>query len=201
MSLKLVTDAVQEPFTVEEVKHHLRIEVSADDAMVAAYALAARQFVEAQTRRALMQQTWDYSIDYEYPYYGGYKCIRMPRNPVISVSSFKYIDDNGSEQTLAANQYTVVSREHYSYIVEAYDVTWPTLRTVPNAITIRFTAGYVDDTSSPQIPNPPHDLKQAVLLLTGHLYENREATTPMNMRDLPMGLQALMSPYMQADFA
>lgn len=38
-------------------------------------------------------------------------------------------------------------------------------------------------------------IKSAVLLTVGHLYANREATTPRQLADLPMGVQFLLQPF------
>ena len=76
-----------------------------------------------------------------------------------------------------------------SFIVPAYDVTLPTIRYVPNAVTVRFVAGYVDDSVSPQVPNPPEELCEAIVLLAGAWYEDRE-----NGR-VPDGVESLISPH------
>jgi len=41
----------------------------------------------------------------------------------------------------------------------------------------------------------PKAIKQALLLLIGHLYENREAVTTANLNELPMAVNALLYPY------
>ncbi|WP_025740869.1 head-tail connector protein [Salinivibrio socompensis] len=39
------------------------------------------------------------------------------------------------------------------------------------------------------------DIKHAVLLMVGHLYANREATTTEAVKQLPLGMHFLISPY------
>ena len=41
----------------------------------------------------------------------------------------------------------------------------------------------------------PASLKQAALLIIGHLYENRESTTTEALKMIPMGVRYLMHPY------
>lgn len=41
----------------------------------------------------------------------------------------------------------------------------------------------------------------ALNLLIGHLYENREQTTPLTLNELPMGISALLMPYTHVRFA
>ena len=200
MSLSLVTGPTQEPVTIEEAKQHMRIEVSADDAMVAAFVLAAREWVEGQIKRSLITQTFDYFIDWDWPTVGYTDRIMLPINPVQSVASISYIDDNGATQTLAASQYTVVARESGSYVEPAYNVDWPSVRCVPNAIVVRFTAGYIDTTTSPQVNKVPFPLRTAVLMMAAHMYENREATTVRNINEAPLAVETLISPYRDARF-
>jgi uncharacterized phiE125 gp8 family phage protein len=186
MALELVTGPTQEPVTLTEAKAQLRLDIADDDGLLAGYLLAAREYIEGQTKRDLVTKTWDYTIDYGWPVRGLRQYIRLPVNPVQSVTSVSYVDEAGATQTLASDQYTVMSRMTYSAIVPAYDVTWPTTRRVPDAVTVRFVSGY---------ENCPQDLKLAVMLLAGHFYENREAVSGKAMSEVPLAFDALISPY------
>lgn len=192
MALTIVTDVTEEPVTLDEQKAHLRLDTDDDDAYLSKCIIAARQWVEGQTKRAIMDQTWDLGIDYEWPCkYGVYR-IDFPLNPIPTLTSpstiiISYVDSNGDTQTLAETQYTVATRTHHSFIVPAYDVTWPTVRCVPDAITVRFQAGDSD--------NIPRDLHQAVMMLAGHYYENRETGVKA-----PEAVESMISPYRRAVF-
>ena len=191
MALSLVTDVTSEPVSVDDQKVHLRLDSDADDAYVARCIKAARQWIEGQTKRAIMPQTWDYSIDFGWPHRYGFHRIDYPLNPVAVesspiVDSVTYVDDDGNSQTLAVSQYTVVARTNNSYLVPAFDVTWPTVRNVPNAITVRFVAGY---------STVPEDLNRAVMILAGYYYEIRETGA-----DAPESVEALISPFRAATF-
>ena len=191
MALSLVTDVTAEPVSVDDQKMHLRLDSDADDSYVAICIKAARQWIEGQTKRAIMSQTWDYSIDFGWPHRAGLHRIDYPLNPVAvqaspTIDSVTYIDDDGNSQTLAVSQYTVVARTNNSYLVPAFDVTWPTVRNVPNAITVRFVAGY---------STVPEDLNRAVMILAGYYYEIRETGV-----DAPESVEALISPFRAATF-
>ena len=57
------------------------------------------------------------------------------------------------------------------------------------ATIVRYRAGYADGA----VPAP---IRHAILLMVGHLYENRMAVTvATGMTALPMGVDALLSPY------
>ena len=186
MALELVTGPTQEPVTLTEAKAQLRLDIADDDGLLAGYLIAAREFIEGQIKRDLVPKTWDYTIDWAWPTRGFRQHIRLPLNPVQSVTSIAYVDEAGATQTLASNQYTVAARANYSYIAPAYDVTWNTTRRVPDAVTVRFVSGYADC---------PQDLKVAVLMLAGHFYENRETVAGKTMTEVPFSVEALISPY------
>ena len=187
MSLTLVTDLAYEPVSLEEQKEHLRLDITADDHYVSSCITAARGFIEGQVKRSLMPKTYDYNIDYCWPYKDGAIRIDFPLNPVTSVTSISYVDSDGATQTLAASQYTVVAREFNSYIVAAYNVSLPDVRWVPNAITVRFVTG-----NSSTVPD---ELRRAIMILAGHYYENRETSM-----DAPIAIEALISPFRKATF-
>ena len=194
MSLSLVTDVTEEPVSLDEEKAHLRLDTDDDDAYLAGCIAAARVWVEGQTKRAILPQTWDYTVDYDWPEKDGWHRIELPLNPVKAITgtspevfSITYTDTDGATQTLAQSQYTLVSRTHCSYIVPAYNVTWPTVRCVPNAITVRFVAGDAD--------NVPQELHRAIMILAGYYYENRETG-----KGAPDAVEALISPFRRVAF-
>ena len=188
MSLALVTDVTEEPVSLDEMKAHLRLDIDDDDAYLAGCITAARTWVEGQTRRAILPQTWAMSIDYCWPVRKGYHQIDIPMNPLVSVTSISYVDENGASQTLASSQYTVVARRHHSYIVPAYGVSWPNIRSVPNAVTVTFLAGVADQV--------PQELHRAMMILAGVYYEMRETAAKA-----PEAVEILVSPYRKANFA
>lgn len=190
-ALNLVTGPSQEPVTLEGVKLHARIDYDADDELIVEFISTAREWVEGQTKRALVTQTYDLYLDYGFPTnQDGQPCIRLPVNPVASVSSITYKSESAPspETTLAASQYIAVTRKYGSYIVPAYNVDWPTPRRVPEAVTVRFVAG--ESASS-----VPSGLCTAIKLLATHLYERRDLIMDEALREIPYGVEALISPY------
>ena len=185
MSLTLVTAPTSEPVTLQAAKDHLRLDIDDDDSLILSLITAARQWIEGQTKRSLISQVWDQKIDGNWPWKHGGPRIELQKNPVISVSSITYVSGASPNPTLGTDQYTAVTRNYGSYIVPAYGVTWPTVRCVPDAITVRFTAGYST------VPEP---LKHAILMLVAHWYERREATES-SVTPIPYGVDALISPY------
>lgn len=203
-----VTAPAEEPLTLAEAKAHLRVDASNEDDLIAALIVAARELAETRQRRALVTQTWDLTLD-RWPYGGGYydRAIRqmgpgsplwlpntgqlpieLPRPPLQSVTSIAYVDPEGNSQTLDPSAY-VVSTGTPGRIAPAYGLTWPSIRNQIDAVTIRYVAGYGAASAVPKAT------KQAILLLVGHLYENREAVAVnvgANILELPMGVEALL---------
>ncbi len=184
MGLVLVTAPGVEPVSLAEAKSHLRVDTTDDDALITALITAAREQVENDTRRALVTQTWDYVLD-AFP--SGSEIV-LPLPPLQSVTSITYRDKDGNSSTFDASNYVVDTAGMFGRVVLKSGVTWPSVTLYPaGAVTVRFVAGYGDAGAVPQ------SLKQAILLLVGHLYENREAAIMGTIvRDLPLGYDALV---------
>jgi uncharacterized phiE125 gp8 family phage protein len=193
MGRVLVTPATLDPISLAEVKAHCRVDISDDDGLLAGFILAARQIAETNLRRALITQTWDVTLDYGWPSQT-WKCARivLPLSPVQSVTSISYVDSSGNAQTLAADQYKVATIETGETAIEpAYGVTWPSIRREMAAVTVRFVAGYGAQPGA--IPEP---IRQGMLMLIGHWYENRETVNVGNITtELPFATEMLWFPY------
>lgn len=151
-SLALVTRPTAEPITLAEAREHCRITHELSDAQLAALILSAREWGQGVTRRGFLPQTWDFSLD-EFP------CeIELPMAPVTSVTSVKYVDVSGVEQTLSSSAYEVNLRSVVAKIRPATGYAWPATKVTYNAVTVRFVAGYSAD--HPDLLN----IRQALLL-------------------------------------
>ena len=186
MSLTQITPPTSEPVSLSEAKAHCRVTGSEEDGLIAGYLLAAREYVETHTRRTMLTQTWEQIEDVL-----GDE-IRLRKAPILSITSVRYLDTAGVEQTLAANQYRLIRRATgEAVIVPAFNVTWPVVQAVEAAVTVRFVAGY--GASSGSIPEA---IRQAILLLVGHWYAHREAVTiGAAPAEVPMAVESLLFPH------
>ena len=166
-----------EPITTAEAKTHLRVDGSDDDTFIDGLIESARQSVEADTGRAMVERTYRADVRH------WSDCIVLPRPPLVSVSSIKYYDADNAQQTLAASNYEVDAAG--GRIVEAKDATIPTYYDRFDAWQITFVAGYAAATSPEDYRAPiPEALKAAMKLIIGDLYENRERTAPIRIQEL-----------------
>lgn len=190
--LTLQTAPAIEPVTVPEANHQLGITGDYHDPFVSSLITAARQTVEARTSRALINQTWDYTLDC-FP--TGLDPIYLPKAPLSSVTHVKYYDTSGVQQTLSTNTYKVLSAREPGEILLKYQQEWPYLYSEAGVIEIRFVAGYGAAASS-----VPAALKQAVLLLVTHWFNNREAVLIGSIsKEIELSFEALCSQYLLAD--
>lgn len=191
----LVTAADGEPVSLDEARLHLKVDIDDDDELIVNQIVAARTYLEEICGRAFMSQTFDYSIDGEWPWVLNFergtheRVIEIQKAPLASVTSVTYVDSAGVTQTLAADQYVVDGAGSIGRIYPAYGVYWPSVRCQNRAITVRFVAGYGASDAVPQA------LKQALLLLVSHWFVNREPVTTGIAPTLPMTIDALIAPY------
>jgi uncharacterized phiE125 gp8 family phage protein len=184
MRLSLVSGPTSEPLTLSEVKAHCRVDVTDHDGLLAGYILAAREWVEGYTWRKFVTQTWDCNADR----FGW--CLELPTGPLQSVTSISYVDTAGSVQTVPASDYLVDTKSQVPRITPAYGKVWPVPRFQMNAVTVRAVFGY--STANPM----PEPLRQAMLLLVGHMFEHREGVNVGNIvTEVPIGISAMARPY------
>jgi len=194
-NLTLITGPTVEPVTLAEAKAHLRIDHSEEDSLIEALITAAREHIDGKAGwlgRALVEQTWELSLT-RFPD----DAIRLPLPPLVEVTSVTYVDTAGATQPRSAALYQVL-RHDPALIVPAYGQAWPSTREMPEAVKVRFRAGYEPGSGSPTdyAENVPRPIKQAILLLVAHWYGNREAAAETRaLQPLPFAVMALLAPY------
>jgi uncharacterized phiE125 gp8 family phage protein len=171
MSLILVTGPTVEPLGLQETKDHLRVDGTDDDALIDALIIGAVRYAEKFTGRFLITQTWDWKID-GFPASSA-RALLVPKPPLQTVVQITYVDTDGAPQTWAASEYDVDAPggdlAPRGRIKPAFGEVWPTTRDQMNAATLQITVGYGP------AGNVPADIKHAMLLHVGHLYEHRES--------------------------
>lgn len=184
--VRVITKPADEPITVAAVKERLRIDEDADDDLLAAYlrGCVARIDGPSGIGYAMMTQSWRLTLD-AFPH-----TICLPGAPIKSVDAIKYIDTDGAEQTMDAADYRADLDGDPVRIEPAFGKSWPSIRHVIGAVKIEYTLG--EDDATDVAP----DLIDAVTLLVGHRYANREAVVVgVTATVLPMAVEAIVSEY------
>ena len=179
----IISNPAQEPVTLDEAKLHLRVDDDDDDSLIEATVKAARRYCEIFTRRSFVQQTWRMDLDC-FPF-----CIviEVPKSPLEVVNSINYLDASNVEQTLDLSTVTIdTTTSTPARIVLNEGETWPATINNANAVKIEFVSGYSDTGEC-----VPPTINQAILLLVGHWYENREAVVDGNFKKVPMAVESL----------
>lgn len=168
MATKIITAPSFEPLSVADVSEYLRLDDSPTDTLlISSLITAARQHLENYLNRYIAEQTVELALT-------GWKDKIDLSAPVQSVTSVKYLDENGVEQTLNPNQYLVDTYSEPAAIYPAHDVTYPNLYDQENNVKICYVVGFTSG-GSPDTNPLPDPLKFAMMLIIGDLYANREA--------------------------
>lgn len=190
MTIEVYAEPSEEPVTLTEAKAHLRVTSTDDNDYIESLIRASRERAESYLRRSICTQTLEYSLD-EFP-----AEIDLPRAPVQSVTSITYTDTDGVSQTLSASLYqTNLRGTANGRIKPTVDDAWPSTKSgVYNAVIVRYVAGYSLPSDSPD--SIPRAFKQAILLMVGEMYENREiSVVGATVASLPYTAEKLLAPY------
>ena len=173
---------------VAEFRNHLQLGTGfADDGLQDAVLIpqfrAALARIEGETGKAILQRTFRYAVTawremaHEY----------LPLAPVTDIVSFSVTDRSGGVDVIAPGSYRLCEDAHRPHL-KWLGLVLPTIP-VGGTAEIVFEAGYSADWAG-----VPADLKQAVMILATHFYEDRSG----RMGDrLPVSVASLLKPYRQ----
>jgi uncharacterized phiE125 gp8 family phage protein len=186
MPLVLTSGPAAEPVTVAEAKAHLRVDGSAEDALIASLILTSRLHIETAMGLALITQGWRLELDAWPPA----RAVEVPIRPLQTVGEIRVLDRDGAATVVPAASYLVVTSSTPPRIVPV-DTGWPAPGRPAAAIEIDVTAGF--GSAPGDVPAP---IRQALLLLLAHWYEHRdwiEIGSPETR--IPAAVSDLLLPY------
>jgi len=174
-----------------EIKVHLRLPTSStgENSLLSGLRDAAQNVTENYINRKLTTQTWKIYFD-EFP---SEQAFEIPYPPLVSVPStgIKYTLSSGGSTTFSSTKWNQDIVSEPGRVVLGYNDDWPsnTLET-NNPIEILFNCGY-------KSTNRPQAIKQALLLMIGSWYENREEiiVSGQSFQKMPIGTKSLLDPY------
>lgn len=181
-----------EPITKAEVKLHLDLASgdTSQDTMLDMFIATAREIVEERTGLALIDQTWQLTLD-NWPVnkggeswwdgmretavteiYSYSKDLVLPRYPLQSISS---ITADGNAVTVA-DVFHVDSEQKPGRITPKSGQVWPTVTQAAQGIVITFVAGYGASGAS-----VPSGIKLALIQMVAYMYSHRgDDCSPVN---------------------
>lgn len=205
--LSLLSAPAIEPVSEAEARAHLRIDGEDELALMLGHIRTARQAVESWTGRALISQSWRWMLD-GWPRTqsdgwwdgvrpgamsgGAARFIEVPKAPLVSVSAVTLFNDADQGAVWAAANYFVDTASALGRLVLRNAASVPLPQRAASGLQIDFTCGY--GAGPGDVPAP---LRQAVLMLTAHYFENREVMQGADGggQALPLGVHALLAPY------
>jgi len=183
--LEKISNPTQFPVTLAEIKRHLRVTTDDDDSLLTDYIASATEYCEDQVpgARSFMSQTWDWKIHF----FPG-DSFEVPRPPLQSLTHIKYFATNSSTgtTTLSSTNYLVHIPTNMPGQIELHPEVgaWPSVADRADAVQVRLISGWTI---------APNQVKQAVKLLVGHWYSNREDILVGTISsNIPHGVTALL---------
>lgn len=161
-SATVVSPPVSEPITLQQAKKQIEIGASDTnhDDHIELLIQTAREQWEHDTDSCVITQTLSVvTDDFDHDIY-------LPKRPIQSIEWIKYYDAGNTLQTLATSIYSLDAP--FGAVRLKYNELWPVSIDRWDAVEIRYVAGYSDATQVPAIA------KQAMLLLIGKYFENRD---------------------------
>jgi uncharacterized phiE125 gp8 family phage protein len=181
----LLTPPAAEPLGLIEAKAHLRLDHDRDDMAIQGLIRAARELCEQVTRRALIEQTRALRLDRLPSLFKIHRMVPLPYPPLIAVEQVAARAASSAEIILPPADYEAVAGGEGSGRIAFKATPWDCA-----ALTIRYRCGY--GAAAEDVPTP---LRQGMLMLLAHWYEQREAAAPNGVAPVPYGVEAMWRPY------
>lgn len=210
--LRLVTDSLSEPLTVDDAKDYARLDTSDDDRLVLATIKAARRRVEKETGLALLTQSWAAVFDQwpdagegglSAPWWDGVReaplsvlmssgSVDIPKRPFQAVTAIRVRDAYGDFHTVDPTVYYTDVSGQRGRIIRKLGQVWPIIIMAPKAaIEVDFTAGF----DAAPYSGVPDDLILAIKMLVKHWLDNREPVADGKIGRVPFHVQSIFDGY------
>ena len=186
-SLTTLTEPVTEPVSLLEAKAYLRVDNTDEDTLIGTLITAARQWVESYLDRALILRQLVLRLD-TFPVE-----IELPQPPLSTFGtttavSVTYTLETGTTATLSSSEYRIDRTSTPGVLRQNYSGSWPGHLNDYNSIAVTYWAGYGHDEG-----DIPPAIKNAILLMVGHLFENRSAVvTGTITKPIEFALESLL---------
>ncbi len=161
---------VHEPLSLEEVKLFLRIEHSAEDALLATLIQAAREAAEHVLNISCITQTWQYQLST-----ASHDRMVLPCGPVTSITTVQVREREDAEwTTLAPADYTLRDDQ----------LTLHAATLIMPEVLVTYEAGLADEAAE-----IPARIRYALMQHVAVLYEARGSTAVVEVGHIYAGLR------------
>lgn len=168
MSLKLITAPTALAVDLATAKLELRAQSgSAEDTLLTRYITAATERAEHETGRAVMDQEWELILD-AFPAFE----IELAKSPLRSITSVKYLDIAGVEQTMLSTAYSLDADKLPGWLFPAVGTSWPATQDAANAVRVRFRCGYA--TTPAELLEKAPGIVDWIMVQVATRYDNRD---------------------------
>lgn len=174
---ELITPPVLEPFSLTDLKTALRIDHASDDDLVMRLGITARAFIERRLGHAVAEQTWRL-VSQGQP--SGPLNLRPGRVQSITSVVLRYEDS----QSLPTSDWRLLNG-----VPDRITVNAPSSHAGKclESIEVNFISGRSD------VSLTPPELTEAIMALTAHYYEHREAVGEGRYVAMPLRVEAMLS--------
>lgn len=186
MQVRKITVSDELPIPLDAAKKALRIDHAFEDDVVERKLRAAVEFVEERTGLVLRPTTFRASLG-RWPFEGE---VRLEQHPVRDVVAVRYLGAGGGPAIeVPGDDYDWRILETGAEVYFFSSWSFPALLDESrDPVTIEFEAGYdepAEDAGDDPEYRLPSRVEELVLLLAGHWFKNREATTSGTLADVP----------------
>jgi len=182
MTLKpIITPPTELPVTIAQIKAQSIVDFADDDVLLDSYIRAATAYLDGHSGilgRAIMPQAVVQK-------WSDFSCPRLPYGTVSAVASVDYYDEDNTLQNLTG--WTLLEDEAGAYLY--LDGDFPDTYDRPDAVSVSYTAGYVDAASVPE------SIKLAISMLAAGWYCARESIEGERVSSVPFGIEYLIAPH------
>ena len=187
MLLKEITPAARNPVPLREFGSHLRLahgftDDGSEDGLLELYLRNATAMIERRTAQALISRVHVLQV----PCWDRNGHLVLPIGPVSAIDSIQYVSASSTVDLDPDDWHLQPGTSRQKLTGKLGGPLWP----LPHGsiAELRFTAGHGASWN-----DVPDDLRQAVLLLAAHLYENRFGDVDASMAGgVPAGVLSIV---------
>jgi len=184
MTYALITPPTAEPLTLAEVKAHLRLDGSEEDALLISLIRTAREHLERETGLCLIAQGWRLYLD-RWPHGG---VVRIAKSPVQAVEKVTVYEADGSAVEVPLEDHLL---DGAGRPARFWMKNPPEPGQSINGIEIDFSAGYGEAGT-----DVPDTLKRAMSIHVAHMFAFRGVVSPGEQpAGIPDGYERLIAPF------